>query len=286
LAFAVQHPRFGLLFPAFGDTAVEKGEKREIDPSAMPQLAEIMRLHSVAGSSIIDRDHPEPGRSPSTPLSTAATRSSFRSSVSPWNFQDSQTPASTVFLTPSRRRPQDTSVVRQACWYDCHCRCHSLDSMNSRKVTGGKGGGPKRSKVLCTDMNCRGFSAVEEKFDMQSKSFRRILSNIITTKSMQARYELNTYRMVSEGSDAIRHVKHGNLEKLKGCIESGDATIWDTAPDGWSLLHVRLAKDTNTEANSLIDCCVSSPVSNRQVPLGFGCGPRSRRCGVTVSLDG
>lgn len=36
----------------------------------------------------------------------------------------------------------------------------------------------------------------------------------------------------------MHYVKHGNLEKLKGCIESGEATVWDTAPDGWSLLHV------------------------------------------------
>jgi hypothetical protein len=33
-------------------------------------------------------------------------------------------------------------------------------------------------------------------------------------------------------------VKHGNLDKLKSVIESGEATPWDTAPDGWSLLHV------------------------------------------------
>ncbi|KAI9777815.1 MAG: hypothetical protein M1816_004404 [Peltula sp. TS41687] len=59
----------------------------------------------------------------------------------------------------------------------------------------------------------------------------------MSSKSIKIRYDLNTYRMVSEGSDAMRHVKHGNLEKLKACIESGKATIWDTAPDGWSLLH-------------------------------------------------
>lgn len=44
--------------------------------------------------------------------------------------------------------------------------------------------------------------------------------------------------MVPEGSNAMRYVKHGNLEKLKLAIESGEATPWDTAPDGWSLLHV------------------------------------------------
>lgn len=63
----------------------------------------------------------------------------------------------------------------------------------------------------------------------------------MASKSVKVRYNLNTFRMVSEGSDAIRHVKHGDLEKLKMCFETGEATLWDTAPDGWSLLHVELA---------------------------------------------
>jgi hypothetical protein len=45
--------------------------------------------------------------------------------------------------------------------------------------------------------------------------------------------------MVPEGSDALRYVKHGKLDKLKMSISSREATPWDTAPDGWSLLHVR-----------------------------------------------
>lgn len=60
----------------------------------------------------------------------------------------------------------------------------------------------------------------------------------MTSRSIKYRYNLNTHRMIPEGSDVMHYVKHGNLEKLKGCIESGEATVWDTAPDGWSLLHV------------------------------------------------
>ncbi|KAJ9484900.1 hypothetical protein VN97_g8472 [Penicillium thymicola] len=48
---------------------------------------------------------------------------------------------------------------------------------------------------------------------------------------------MNTYRMVPEGSNAMRYVKHGNLGKLKAAIQLGEATLWDTATDGWSLLH-------------------------------------------------
>lgn len=60
----------------------------------------------------------------------------------------------------------------------------------------------------------------------------------MSSNSIKVRYNLNTYRMVSEGSDAFRYIKHGNLDKLKASIDSGEATLWDTAPDGWSLLHV------------------------------------------------
>ncbi|KAL9127409.1 MAG: hypothetical protein Q9217_003705 [Psora testacea] len=43
--------------------------------------------------------------------------------------------------------------------------------------------------------------------------------------------------MVPEGSDVMRYTKQGDLDNLKAAIQSGNATLWDTAPDGWSLLH-------------------------------------------------
>ena len=81
-------------------------------------------------------------------------------------------------------------------------------------------------------------SSIEEKVEMPSGFFRKFISQVVSSKAIKVRYDLNNYRMVSEGSDALRYVKHGNLEKLKMCITTGEATIWDTAPDGWSLLHV------------------------------------------------
>ncbi|KAL9611612.1 MAG: hypothetical protein Q9167_003727 [Letrouitia subvulpina] len=44
--------------------------------------------------------------------------------------------------------------------------------------------------------------------------------------------------MVPENSDVLRYATQGSLNKLKVAIQSGGATLWDTAPDGWSLLHV------------------------------------------------
>ena len=52
------------------------------------------------------------------------------------------------------------------------------------------------------------------------------------------KHHLNTYRMVPETSVSMRYARHGDLYNLKACIEDGSATPYDTAVDGWSLLHV------------------------------------------------
>ena len=128
------------------------------------------------------------------------------------------------------------SKPRQACRYDCYCKCHTLDDLKDRKGLVIS----KSARTKCTDLECGRHLAVKKYQSKQSNSFREALRQAIFSKSIRVHYNLNTYRMVSEGSDAMRFVKHGNLEKLKGCIERGEATIWDTAPDGWSLLHVCL----------------------------------------------
>jgi hypothetical protein len=71
-------------------------------------------------------------------------------------------------------------------------------------------------------------------------------------QGVRIRYNLNTYRMVPEGSDAMRYVKHGSLDKLKMSISSREATPWDTAPDGWSLLHVRSSSYLFSDSNANI----------------------------------
>ena len=139
---------------------------------------------------------------------------------------------------PSIEGPSTTDVVitRRACRYDCYCECHVQSAARStREFMKSKG-----SKTKCTQSNCRRVIYPEEQVH-GTAFFRRALSQVLSSKSIKIRYDLNTYRMVSEGSDAMRYVKHGQLDKLKACIKSGEATLWDTAPDGWSLLHVSLA---------------------------------------------
>lgn len=117
-------------------------------------------------------------------------------------------------------------VLRKACRFDCFCACHTQDVVIKR--------GFSRAINPCTDRSCHAYN---EATVAVSGFFRKALAHVASSNSVKVRYDLNTFRMVSEGSDAMRYVKHGNLDKLKTCIKTGEATLWDTAPDGWSLLH-------------------------------------------------
>ena len=130
----------------------------------------------------------------------------------------------------------ELNIVRQACHYFCFCACHDIEV---KKI--GQGSSKKqRAKIECNDPSCKVDPQPKVEFSAQVKSFFKTFSGTMSSNNIKVRYNLHTYRMVSEGSDAMRYVKHGNLEGLKASIQSGEATIWDTAPDGWSLLHVRL----------------------------------------------
>ena len=142
-----------------------------------------------------------------------------------------------------RREVEDTSnvegpsvtalTIRRACRYDCFCKCHVQNAPIQFKALS-----RIKSRNQCTEPSCQGARSPGGQVVTPSTFFRKAISQVMSSKSIKVRYDLNSYRMVSEGSDAMRYVKHGNLEKLKACIMTGDATLWDTAPDGWSLLHV------------------------------------------------
>lgn len=91
-------------------------------------------------------------------------------------------------------------------------------------------------------------------------SFKRAMLHLMTSNSIKIRYRLNTYRMVPVGSNAMRYVKHGNLSKLKAAIQSGEATPWDTASDGWSLLHVCPWRSLRWYPTLTMPCCVDCSI--------------------------
>lgn len=76
--------------------------------------------------------------------------------------------------------------------------------------------------------------------DSVSHFFQKSLPHVLAAHRVKVRYHINTFHMVPEGSDIMRYTKQGDLNSLKSALQSGKATLWDTAPDGWSLLHVSL----------------------------------------------
>lgn len=101
-------------------------------------------------------------------------------------------------------------------------------------------GAASGSKIECSEPDCAGAVASQKRVIPPGAFFKRAMSRLSSAQSIKVNVLLNTYRMVPEGLDAMRYAKQGNLEKLKLSLKLGETTLWDTAPDGWSLLHVRL----------------------------------------------
>lgn len=148
-------------------------------------------------------------------------------------------------------------ILRQACCYNCHCACHEKTTDRPQR----RSGRLKTQQIECTDPICLENKTVSDNCKQYSSLFRSALSRVTSTKAIRVRYDLKSFRMVPNGSNAVRYVNHGNLPKLRECIESGEATIWDTTLDGWSLLHVSRPvsrrEEKGTLTSRLLVCCLS-----------------------------
>lgn len=131
-------------------------------------------------------------------------------------------------------------IIRKACRFDCYCSCHPKSEVE-------EGSMPSLSRSFsrlglsaspCDDPSCKFAMAVEKAADPASNFFRKALSHVMSGHSVKIRHHLNTFRMVPENADVMRYSKQGSLDSLKTAFQSGEATLWDTEPDGWSLLHV------------------------------------------------
>ncbi|EGE78806.2 ankyrin repeat protein [Blastomyces dermatitidis ATCC 18188] len=242
LAVCNQHPQ---LLEACS-TAVEEmaSEPQFLEDASEPALPLISRYPSSNSSSI-------------TTLSLGSSTPSSRSSIDSRNTSITSTSFDNKLSVPGRRdrRGSDTPsqssnlvdlrstsslVIRRACRHDCYCKCHDDSTTGEPKARSSRLNvrvfrENSKPKVECSDPSCAATTSQEKSIPVSF--FKKAMANMMSTSSIQVRYRLNTYRMVPEGSNAMRYVKRGNLEKLKLAIQSGEATPWDTAPDGWSLLH-------------------------------------------------
>ncbi|CAF9912195.1 MAG: hypothetical protein ALECFALPRED_007902 [Alectoria fallacina] len=229
LAVCSQHPEFLQIGSTDGESdSVSLQESLISEPSTLPSGSSTSSLRRIS----IDTSASSIGSSTSSLQRLSIDTSPTSPLVQ--NFVDS------VHVYPEADQavnvegpPTDAVTIRLACRYDCFCKCHAqttpIPIRGFSKVKG--------LQHQCTEPSCQRTKSPGKQVVTSSTFFRKAISQVMSSKSIKVRYDLNTYRMVSEGSDAMRYVKHGNLEKLKTCIRTGEATLWDTAPDGWSLLH-------------------------------------------------
>jgi hypothetical protein len=143
----------------------------------------------------------------------------------------------------SPETPSWLGTRRKSCAFNCYCRCHSDDGEDmphlplKRNVT--VLSLITRTRRQCSEPRCqRIVQHRTNKLVLPSSYFCKALACFVNSRSWTVKHHLNTYRMVPETCDSMRYAKHGDLKNLKACIESGEATPFDTVPDGWSLLHV------------------------------------------------
>ncbi|KAK3687880.1 ankyrin repeat protein [Podospora appendiculata] len=161
-------------------------------------------------------------------LSSNDTVASSVSSLDMPTQEKSPLSSTSCFLPQKPRLP--AHVVRRACRFDCYCSCHG---QGSEKV-------PQKRKGReqdCSDPACSGAVAVDESVKTKFSKFRHGLAQVLASKSIRVRYDLKTNRIISEGCDAMRYIKYGDIDNFRATLVSSDAALWDTAPDGWSLLH-------------------------------------------------
>ena len=132
-------------------------------------------------------------------------------------------------------------LIRKACRFDCDCSCHPITELEGDGMLSLSKSFSKLdvSSSRCDNPNCLSDKYSNQTSASKSRLFRNILSQVSSAHSVKVRYHMNTFHLVPESADSLRYTKQGNLDGLRAAIQSGRATLWDTAPDGWSLLHVR-----------------------------------------------
>jgi hypothetical protein len=144
------------------------------------------------------------------------------------------------------RDPEKKSASELHCDQNCRCVCHTNqkilpDDLSMKRQT------PSSCLIArfvraCTLRECkkkrrRSIGSVT----VPSQVLNMALGIKLLSRGFNHLFFLKTYNSVSENSDQIRYATSGNLQGLMMLVQTNKATINDTGPDGWTLLHVRTA---------------------------------------------
>jgi hypothetical protein len=149
----------------------------------------------------------------------------------------------------------EARLVKSTMHYDsrCMCPCHGLEkSLNSREL-------PRpvqnflEGESQFSAMSCRCELATKRKklnkskekssnlVFLRSNCFKKTFLIALVARGFRIRVYFRCHNLVPETAESMRCAQSGDFDTLEKLIKSNKATVNDTTPDGWSLLHVCFA---------------------------------------------
>jgi len=137
----------------------------------------------------------------------------------------------------------EKSFSQLTCDSNCRCVCHTTQKVLPNDM-GMKHQTSSSCLIVrfvrtCTLRACKKKRRRSQRsFTVPSQVLNKALGVRLLSKGFNHLFFLKSYNTVSENSDQIRYATSGNLQGLMMLVQTNKATINDTGPDGWTLLHV------------------------------------------------
>jgi hypothetical protein len=196
----------------------------------------------AAGPAVILYDQPQSHQLPALP--TSSSFANFRS-ISPSRTPAIQPPPNQLIFTTGNQRSSATELSNASSSTLIY-RHRKPQKVNRRKKY------VSQRPLAFTPMLVVTFKAVR----------RAIPLSFLFKPSLRTPY-LSIPRTIPEASDSIAFAITGNVVKLKRLFSEGSASVCESSPDGWSLLHVR-------EGSPFISMKISADRNSERSPLWHG----------------
>ncbi len=146
------------------------------------------------------------------------------------------------------------TIKKRECPRFCHCRCHVQTQLNPprwMKSIFGTFFGSFRGYPLLHSRSCD-YSECRQSKECTAQVLyvfpwwfvKRAIVFCTTWKDLSGPGASWTFRMprvINTRSDIWSLIKYGSLSRVRECLEMHEASLYDVAEDGWTLLHVRIS---------------------------------------------
>jgi hypothetical protein len=137
-------------------------------------------------------------------------------------------------------------IFKGHCADGCKCKCHSTPACRFAvpfrasfgRIFPAIRGDPKLVH-RCNRLQCRNRTARRRQLIVLPPILmKRAIVLSLISRGIRFKIQLRSCPFVPETSEVIMYSINGNLDGLKGLITTGRASVFSTAQDGWTLLHV------------------------------------------------